>query len=710
MRYFNIILAVTLLASSQINLKADEGMWMIQDINAALEKKMQERGLKLSANEIYNADAPGSSVSDAIVSLGFYCSGSIISDEGLLITNHHCAYGDVHDLSTPEHNYLEEGYWAMRAEDEIPIPGKQVFFLKKVLDVTEEAEALVEDGAKEGKKVGYRKLCYLLEKKYKNDTGFEASLSSMWSGEKYYMALYEMYTDLRLVAAPPVSIAAFGGDVDNWEWPQHKCDFAMYRVYTGPDGKPADYSANNIPLKPLRKLEISLDGYKKGDFTMVIGYPGRTNRYSSSMEVSFDQKVSLPISNEFRGKQMATMMKWMNSDPAIRLKYSDYYFNLSNVQENDLGRAKCLGRFRVSDQKCCQEKELQEWIDSDNQRKAKWGGMMNSLGKGYSESSFVEKNKQYYTETMFRGTRVALVFMRMSNAKDSLSALKALQTTYPTMDPRVEHDLLANAIGSFYENVDSSFWGPYQKALKKRYGSDYETLTDDLWNESLVSSYDKALKFKYSQLDNDPLNKFFEDVSVMEFNKFDNSLERRTEITNENREYTHAMYRMNKAKGRPQYPDANFSMRLSYGVVSTLSPADAVEYSWHTTANGLLQKDDTSSYDFRLGDRQRALLKAGDWGKWGVGGAKTGKMAVKSDLYIDFLTDNDITGGNSGSPVLNAEGQLIGLAFDGNIESLASDNFYTPDYNKCVCVDIRAVLWTVDKYAGMSRIMTELGL
>ena len=229
MRYFNIILAVTLLASSQINLKADEGMWMIQDINAALEKKMQERGLKLSANEIYNADAPGSSVSDAIVSLGFYCSGSIISDEGLLITNHHCAYGDVHDLSTPEHNYLEEGYWAMRAEDEIPIPGKQVFFLKKVLDVTEEAEALVEDGAKDGKKVGYRKLSYLLEKKYKSDTGFEASLSSMWSGEKYYMALYEMYTDLRLVAAPPVSIAAFGGDVDNWEWPQHKCDFAIDR-------------------------------------------------------------------------------------------------------------------------------------------------------------------------------------------------------------------------------------------------------------------------------------------------------------------------------------------------------------------------------------------------------------------------------------------------------------------------------------------------
>ena len=239
---------------------ADEGMWLIQDINAALEKKMQERGLKLSAGEIYNADAPGAAVSDAIVSLGFYCTGSIISDQGLLITNHHCAYSDVFALSTPEHNYLEEGYWAVRSDQELPIPDKQVFFLKRVLDITGEVKNLRDDLAKKGLPCGMRRVSHILESKYKEDTGKEAYLNSMWAGEKYYMALYDVYEDLRLVAAPPVSVAAFGGDTDNWEWPQHKCDFAMYRVYMSPDGKPAKYSSDNVPLKPLRKLDISLDG------------------------------------------------------------------------------------------------------------------------------------------------------------------------------------------------------------------------------------------------------------------------------------------------------------------------------------------------------------------------------------------------------------------------------------------------------------------
>ena len=301
-RYIGICLLAAVLGSWKAS--ADEGMWLIHTINAALEKKMQERGLELSAGEIYNADAPGASVADAIVSMEFGCTGSMISENGLLITNHHCAYGDVHALSTPEHNYLEEGFWAMRSDEEINIKDKSVWFLKKVIDVTEEVEELKRQHEAEGKVLGSRKLSYVMERKYAKDTDLEPWFASMWSGSKYYIALYKVYKDVRLVAAPPVSSAAFGGDIDNWEWPQHKCDFAMYRVYTAPDGSPAVYSKENVPYRPERILPISLDGYKEGDYTMILGYPGRTNRYSTSFETRFNETLKLPISNGLRGKQM----------------------------------------------------------------------------------------------------------------------------------------------------------------------------------------------------------------------------------------------------------------------------------------------------------------------------------------------------------------------------------------------------------------------
>ena len=255
------------------SLHADEGMWMINAINEALEKKMQERGLALSAEEIYNAEAEGASLSDAVVSLDFGCTGSMISRQGLLITNHHCAYSDVHSISTPDHNFLEDGFWAMKSSEETNIPGKKGWFLKTVIDVTDEVNAMLAEAEAEGRHLGFRKLSWELEKKYKAATGYEASLASMWAGSQYWLSLYEVYSDVRLVAAPPVSFAAFGGDIDNWEWPQHKCDFALYRIYTAPDGSPADYSPENVPLVPSAVLYISLDGYRPGDFTMVIGYP-----------------------------------------------------------------------------------------------------------------------------------------------------------------------------------------------------------------------------------------------------------------------------------------------------------------------------------------------------------------------------------------------------------------------------------------------------
>lgn len=699
---------------------ADEGMWLIQDINAALEKKMQERGLKLSAGEIYNADAPGAAVSDAIVSLGFYCTGSIISDQGLLITNHHCAYSDVFALSTPEHNYLEEGYWAVRSDQELPIPDKQVFFLKRVLDITGEVKNLRDDLAKKGLPCGMRRVSHILESKYKKDTGKEAYLNSMWAGEKYYMALYDVYEDLRLVAAPPVSVAAFGGDTDNWEWPQHKCDFAMYRVYMSPDGKPAKYSSDNVPLKPLRKLDISLDGYKPGDYTMVIGYPGRSNRYASSLETDYQERVTLPIANELRRNQMEIMRRWMDADPAVWLKYSDTFFGLSNIGEMQEGEAACLKRFGVKAIKESEEKDLQAWIEADPARKARWGSLMSDLQKMYYETEAVERNKAYFRETFFRGTIIGRTIMRMNSARGKFKPMKKyLMRGVSETDPRVERDLLEYAVAQYFTNIDTSLFGPYQRELSAKFGTDFKAMTDYIWEGTMVASREKAEAFNNpAQFNDDRLKKLLLDVSILDFNKTDDDMNLRNRILALNKEYTQALYEMRNDKGIAQYPDANSTMRITYGTVGPIEPHDGVWCSWQTSTNGIIEKYDAENRDFKPSDAFMSMLESRDWGRWAVKMPSFGKKAAPAPvgsapagtMPADFLTDNDITGGNSGSPVLNAEGKVIGLAFDGNKESLASDLYAVPGYNKCVCVDIRYILWALDKYAGMSRIIEELGL
>lgn len=704
------ILLFFILLATCLKVSADEGMWMIHAINAALEKQMQERGLKLSAREIYNADAEGASLTDAIVSLDFGCTGSIISDKGLLITNHHCAYSDVHKLSTPEHNYLEEGFWAMRSDEEAHIKGKGVYFLKKVLDVTEEVERLKESELAAGRAAGSRRLSYLMEKKYGEETGLEAWLASMWSGSKYYLALYEVYKDIRLVAAPPVSSAAFGGDIDNWEWPQHKCDFAIYRVYTAPDGSPVEYSEDNIPLKPSRKLNISLDGYKAGNYTMIIGYPGSTNRYSSSFEVNFDETLQLPITNRLRGAQMDIIKRWMDADPEIRLKYSDYYFSLSNVQELYSGQVECVDRFDVVEQKEIIEKELQEWIDADPERKARWGKLLHELKTKYIAVEEPERDVNYFRETIVRGTLISRLNYRINSfKKDGIQTInERMLKEYDNFDLKVEKDLFRYAVEEFYLNVSREMMSDYHKDLYDRHSGDYDNITAEVWDGSFMTDITRRDSFfaaghPYEDYISDPLYRFFQTMKVVSFNDRIIAAQGDVRITDTDREFAHALYQMRLDKGIAQYPDANSTMRITYGTVGGIEPKDGVVCDWKTTPAGILEKYNPSDYDFTLNDRQYLLYRSAEWGRWGSG-------EENSVMYVNFLTDNDITGGNSGSPVLNAHGELIGLAFDGNKESLASDVFYTPGYNKCVCVDIRFVLWTLDRYAGMTHIIEEIGL
>lgn len=671
---------------------ADEGMWMIQDINEALEKNMRARGLKLAANEIYNDEAPGTAVSDAVVSIGFYCTGSVISDQGLIITNHHCAYSNIAKLSTPEHNYLEDGFWAMTSEEEIPIEGETVFFLKKVFDVTEEVKGIMKEFRASGKPFGIRKICAIMEKRYKEATGMECILSSMWAGEKYYMSVYKTYTDLRLVAAPPQSIGYFGGNQDNWTWPRHNCDFTIYRIYE--DGK---------PVTREKSLKISLAGYNQGSFAMVIGYPGRTNRYTSSAEINYQEKINLPISNAIRGGQMSIIRKWMDADPIVRMKYSEWFFSLSNIQENNDGMAKCFRRFWVKDEKIEQEKEMQKWIDAAPNRKAMWETLIPDLKAIYSETESVERDKVFFRETMFRGTFISRYMLRAGNVSSVERAKETLREGFAATDARVEKELLEYACKEYFENLEFSYFGKFQVKMLDRFGDDYKAMAEYIWNKSVISSLSRIDGIQsVDEVKNDPLRRMLTDTPVTTFNNRKDQLEKRQRVNKLGKEYKKALYWMRLHKDVEQYPDANSTMRITYGTVGGLQPNDAVWYNWYTTPEGILQKYNPDDHDYILKDRHKYLLEKGRWGRWGT------RVDGRRTMIVDFMTDNDITGGNSGSPVLNAKGELIGLAFDGNLESLASDASYTEGYNKCINTDIRYVMWVLDKYAGMKRIVKEV--
>ena len=683
---------------------ADEGMFLIHAVDEALEKKMQERGLALPARAIYDADAPGADLSDAVVSLDFMGTGSIISRDGLLITNHHCAYSDLHALSTPQKNYLEEGFWAVNAEDEIPVRGKCVQLLKRVLDVTEEVAKMQRNARAKGEKLGSRKLNWTLEKKYEKQTGLSAQLASVWGGIKYYLCLYQEYKDVRLVAAPPLCMAAFGGDVDNWQWPQQKCDFALYRIYTAPDGTPAEYAADNRPLQYEHPLKISVKGLKENDFTMVIGYPGRTDRYSSSFKVRMQQEVLLPLTNAIRGEKMKLMKEAMKADPGVRLKYADKFFSLSNVQEMQQMQEACCRRFGVVAGKREREKRLQAWIDADAHRSEKWGGLLREMDSLYRAAEASRYKVTLYQETMVRATMISIFATRLSTARG-----RCEPEEWDKLDMGLERRLFDLALRTWFEKMDTVALGPFHKQLLRRYGRDYAAMSGAMWSQSPLTDGRLAAPVENAQdslararliretLPKDTLFRFFNDVRISDFQK---APEVRA-LSDANRRYTHALYEMYQDQGVPQYPDANSTMRLSYGRVGRLAPsAGDIDKPWYTTPDQILKKHNPADYDFALREDVRKALKKGPckgWNGWARGGMK-----------VNFITDNDITGGNSGSPVLNARGELVGLAFDGNAESLASDVDYTPEYNKCICVDIRYVLWTLDAYAGLERVLREL--
>jgi len=714
-----LIPAVVILFLSAALCHADEGMWLIHLIEQGLAKKMQERGLQLDPNTLYDEEKGG--LSDAVVSLAFGCSGSMISSDGLMITNHHCAYSDVHALSTPEHNYLEDGFWAMDRSQEALVKGDGIWFLKKVIDVTSEVQHLRDSIVPRGGGFATRRVYSLIEGRYSKifKGQGEVSCSSMWGGNKYYMALYEVYKDVRLVAAPPVCIASYGGEVDNWEWPQHKGDFALYRIYTAPDGSPAKYSPENIPMKPSRTLKISTAGVQRGDFAMVIGYPGHTNRYASSYEVNHTETILNPVAVKIQGEQMKIIDGWMNLDPAVRLKYADYYFGLTNVQEIREGEIFCYDRFNVVEKKQEQEKKLQSWIMSDSLRAKRYGTLLRDLEIRYKSLEYINTQISYYREAMARGIRLHRMVNAVSRTAedlregreyqvpitDSARALKVIMDMYNEFDMRVEKDLFDLSIREFYAHVDRKFWGEWLTQKYDEFEGDTYAIVDWIWEHTIYSDKNR-LELALSEARTaeeyraDPLVEAINSSKMIDFNNYRSEIDKSPKLSRLENNYKNMLYQMYLEKGIPQYPDANSTMRISYGTVGPLCLCDGIICLERSTVRGILEKYNPDKYIYSLKPRLKALYEAGDWGRWAD--PSTG------ELYINFVTDNDITGGNSGSPVMNSRGELIGLAFDGNKESLAGDTYFDPVMNKCVCVDIRYVLWILDKYAGMDYLVAEM--
>lgn len=716
---------VILLLAAMVPLSsfADEGMWLVNAFER-IYPQMKKAGLKLQPGELYNEENPA--VCSAVVAMnGGIGTGSVISDKGLVITNHHVAYGDIHTLSTPENNYLEDGFWALDNKDELRVAGASVTFLRKIIDVTDEAIALREQLTIEGKMnvMGNRRIYGMLEKKYAQTTPYEVSCAAVWRGTKYLLFLCETYNDVRLVGAPPVRIGAFGGEQDNWSWPQHKCDFALYRVYADKEGKPAAYSQENVPLKPRKVLNISTSGVQDMDYAMVIGFPGKTDRHRSSFSVNEKQHITNPIIIKARRDRLDIMKKHMEADPKVRLRYSSKYFGLSNYADYAKWENICLRRYDVIGIRAKEEAQLAEWIESDPALKAEYGDLLSNLEKGYKGTANAVREKTYFHETwispsevMMTANRLATLVSRME--KEGVDSLKdgdqhfvgAKSNTRKMMKDfnlALDKEVLVKTMQTFTDNVTRKQWGKALNEQYDKYKGDIKAMLDDAYANSCCTSYEKMCAwFKTArsreEILADPMIALSNSVPSTTFS---NGIKMAcknccVEPDKEDARYTTAIYRMREAKGIAQYPDANSTMRISYGTVGPITPSDGVHYDSRSTIKGYLEKYNPEDYEFRVDDRLLSLIAAKDWGRWGEHG----------QLYTDFLTNNDITGGNSGSPVLNAKGDVIGLAFDGNRESMSGDIFYHPTNSKTVCVDIRFVMWMMEKYAGAGKLIDEMRL
>lgn len=719
MKKFLLLAAGFLLAFSPM--RADEGMWLPLFVKRLNYVDMQKQGLQLTAEEIYSVN--NSSLKDAIVRLGGgFCTGEIISDQGLMLTNHHCGFGVIQANSTEENNYLDNGFWAMKKSDELPA-GFSVSFLKRMEDVTAIVNAgLNEEMTKSERDEAIKSISDSLKEAAKGDSHYDISVKSFFNGNEFYLFVYETFPDVRLVGAPPASVGKYGGDTDNWMWPRHTGDFTLFRVYADKDNKPAAYSEDNVPYTPKHSLPISLKGVKEGDFSMIFGYPGSTDRFLTSAGIQYELDMRQPAYVKLRRAVLDIYEEEMAKSDKVRLQYASKHASIANYWKYFKGQQAGLKRLKVYDKKKAEENKLAAWIAKDDNRKALYKGVLEGFDTGYKNLKPYSKRAIYQYEAIFRieGVSYASSFSRLKGLleNDTLDAeekkkqieelteklSEGIESHYKDYDKTIDKKVFAAMMEAYYNDLPEEFVSSDFRALVKKNKMDYAKWSEMAYAKSIFVDPAKTKAFlanpKASVIDKDPLYQ----VAKITNNHYQDEvrpllLEEREQLERSERLFVKGLREMNKDK--TYAPDANSTMRFTYGNVKTYEPRDGVQYKHYTTAKGILEKEDPNNPEFIVPEKLKTLIINADYGQY---------ADENGDLVVNFIANNDITGGNSGSPMINGNGELIGTAFDGNWEAMSGDIAFEKDLQMTIGVDIRYTLFIIDKYAGASHLIEEMNL
>ena len=711
---FTLLTVISLGFASNASETPDEGMWLPMFVERLNYVDMQKMGLHLTPQELYSINS--SSLKDAIVSLGGFCTAEVVSPEGLLFTNHHCGYDAIQKHSSVDHDYLTDGFWAMRKEEELMNEGLTVSFLVRMDDVTADVLADVTPGMDEKERsAAITKKIESLKKDANEDGKYQVELKSFFNGNEYYRFIYQVYKDVRLVGAPPSSIGKFGGDTDNWMWPRHTGDFSVFRIYTAPDGTPAEYAKENVPFKSTRYLPVSLKGYKKNDFAMIWGYPGQTDRYRSSWGVDATLNDINPSIIKVLGKTLEIQKEGMDADNAVRIAYASTYAGIANFWKNKLGESRDLKRLDVIELKQKIEADFATWVNAEPSRKEKYGEVLSTLADVYGQ--YKQQNLYpmiWRTQLCFFGSK-AFAFPGQADGIETIlksgakgEDLKKQMEKYAEISKdnfkdynnQIEQNVYTAMLEMFRADIPASQHPEIYNLIDKKFKGDCKAFVAEMFENSIFCTEAAFNAF----IAKPSLKKLQNDLALKTYSSFMENFQK-AQATNQQlsarnkkaqRLFIAGLREMNPDKSF--YPDANSTMRMTYGKVLDYYPADAVHYNYYTTLDGVMMKEDPTNEEFIVPAKLKELYKSLDYGQYG----EDGKMVTC------FLTDNDITGGNSGSPVINGDGQLIGIAFDGNWEAMSGNIAFEPELQRTINVDIRYVLFVIDKYAGAKNLIDEL--
>ncbi|MDY3978597.1 MAG: S46 family peptidase [Tidjanibacter sp.] len=683
---------------SVFTLSADEGMWLLPLLKKQNIKQMQKQGLRLSAEDIYSVN--NNSLKDAIVIFGGGCTGEIVSPEGLVFTNHHCGFGSIQALSSVEHDYLKNGYWAMNNAEELPAKGLSVKFVRNIKDVSKEILKGVKDdmtAEQRSEQITSNSKAYIEKYGYGDDKFKYLEISDMFGGNQYFAFDMEVYPDVRFVGAPPQSVGKFGGETDNWMWPRHTGDFSVFRIYAAPDGiSPAEFSTDNVPYQAPVHLKVSLDGYNEGDFAMVIGFPGSTDRYMTSFEIDAMLNVSNPNRIFIRTERENILSRHMLQSDKVRIQYASKFASSSNYRKNSIGMSRGVEKLGVKAQKEAIQADFTTWVNSSSKRSAKYGDALPLIESAVASLTPIDNQMQIISEAllraveMIRNSRRIALYARNHTAEEVDAFAEAFYKDYDeTVDREVAKRIFRYvALEKADEMPDFMTIG----------GVDTDSLVDALYDASSFSSYDKFAAADRSTFMEDPavvlaakIGSRYNELRA-ERAPFDNQFEEG------HRKFVAGLLEMESDKAH--YPDANFTMRLTYGTILPYSPADGVLYNYYTTLKGVMDKEDVNNpVEFTVPEKLKQLYGESNFGQY---------TAPDGTVHTCFLSTNDITGGNSGSPVLNADGELIGLAFDGNWEAMSGDIAFEPELQRCINVDVRYVLFLIEKLGGAEWLINEI--